>query len=771
MNIRSLPRGKKKSLQKKKHNRAENAFDPAASFKRRVPWLLLILILPFIILICRIFYLQVLGRSWLLQKAQGQWRRTTPITASRGAIVDENGRELAVNSSSYQIVIWPKAAKESDKPRIASELASLLSVDETNLLTRLKSTRISEYVVKRQVDKTVADAVTELRLGNGVGILPDIKRYYPCGSLLSQTIGFTTVDNVGQSGLELTLDKYLTGRDGKYIAETDRAGALLPDSNTEYIEPEDGSKVCLTVNTYFQSYLENALEEAVSVNNASNAQGIILDVNTGAIKAISTKPDFDLNSPPRNDLEALSALSKNRVVTDAYEPGSTFKILTLASALDSGSTSLSSNFHCSGGYIVNGERIKCWRHAGHGSQNLTEATENSCNVCFMQLALSMGAEKFYDYLYAFGLGQSTGSGLPGESSGIVTNSKYIKDNDLARIGFGQSIAVTPIQLAAAVAAAVNGGELLTPYIVEQIVSHDGKVLYEMDTTPVRRVISEETSLKVRQILQSVVDNGTGRNAKIEGYYVGGKTGTAQKYDKYGRVSQGSYICSFIGFAPADEPRYLCLILVDEPHVGSIFGSTVAAPYVRRVLSDVLQYSKVPRSDFNLETVEVPKLTGLTVQEACAKLTELGLYGVYEVDETVTLQIPAAGQSVPYGSSVLLYTGFEGQTVEPDEPYYVEMINLLGMTPLQAYDALKAIGLNMQADPADPYGEVYGQSVYAHQLVEYGSTVTVYFKATSPIVTSAPTAAPTAVPTEVPSENPEASPSEQPESTPSPNAQP
>lgn len=749
MNIRLIPGGNKKPHKKHKHSRAESAFDPAASFKRRVPWLLLILILPFVVLICRIFYLQVIHRSSLLQKAQSQWRRTTPITASRGTIVDETGLELAVNTSAYQIVVWPQAAKDSEKPRIASELSLLLGVDEENLLSKLKSTRISEYVVKRQVDKSVADSVKELRLGNGVGILSDIKRYYPYGSLLSQTIGFTTVDSVGQSGLEMTLDKYLTGRDGKYIAETDRAGALIPGSEEVYIEPEDGSKVRLTVNSYFQSYLENALEEAVSVNNASNAQGIILDVTTGAIKAISTKPDFDLNSPPRSDLEALSALSKNRVVTDAYEPGSTFKILTLAAALDSGSTSLSSSFYCNGGYIVNGERIKCWRHAGHGSQSLTVATENSCNVCFMQLALSMGSEKLYDYLYAFGLAQSTGSGLPGESSGIVTNRKYVKDNDLARIGFGQSIAVTPIQLASAVAAAVNGGELHTPYVVEQIVSHDGTVLYEMDTAPVRRVISEETSLKVRQILQSVVDNGTGRNAKIEGYAVGGKTGTAQKYDKYGRVSQGSYICSFIGFAPADEPRYLCLILVDEPHVSSIFGSTVAAPYVRRVLSDILQYAKVPRSDINSVSVELPKLAGMTASEAAAKLSELGLYGIYECDEPVTLQVPAAGQSVPYGSSVLLYTGHEGESAEADEPYYVEMPNLIGMTPLQAYDTLKQLGLNMNAEPADPYGEVYAQSIYARQMVEYGSTVTVYFKATSPIVTSAPTAVPTEAPTEVP----------------------
>lgn len=749
MNIHSIPGGKKESRKKKKHNRAKTAFEPAASFKKRVPWLLVFLILPFLVLVIRIFHLQVSGREWYLNKAQGQWRRSSVISASRGTVVDAGGMELAVNTSAYKIVVWPQAAKNTEKTRIAAELASLLGVDEANLLSRLNSERINEYVVKRAVNKETADAVSALRLGSGVGVLPDVRRYYPYGSLLSQTLGFTTVDNVGQSGLELSLDKYLSGRDGKYIVETDRAGAELVDSVVEYVEPEDGCKVRLTVDVYFQTYLEKALDEAVRVNNASNAQGIVLDVNTGAIKAISTKPDFDPNSPPRSDLDALAALSKNRVVTDAYEPGSTFKILTLAAALDSSSTSLSSDFYCNGGYIVGSERIKCWKHAGHGSQTLTEAAENSCNVCFMQLALSMGSEKFYDYLYAFGLGQSTGSGITGEGSGIVTNKKYVTDNDLARIGFGQSIAVTPIQLAAAVAAAVNGGELYTPYVVEQIVSHDGKIVYEMDTTPVRRVISEDTSLKVRRILQSVVDNGTGRNAKIEGYAVGGKTGTAQKYDKFGRVSTGSYICSFIGFAPADDPRYLCLILVDEPKVSSIFGSTVAAPFVRSVLSDVLSHANVPKTNFNTNTVTLPDLTGLDTKEAEEKLKELGLYAVYECEEAVTLQVPAAGQSVPYGSSVLLYTGFEGGGEEPDAPYMVEMPNLIGMSPIQAYDALKQLGLTMQSEPADPYGEVYAQSVYAHQLVEYGSTVIVYFRSDNPIATAVPTPAPTPEPSEAP----------------------
>ena len=724
MDIRPLPGGKSKK--NTKHDKAAAAFEPAATLKSRMPWLLIIFAALFFILAARVFYLQVIDSENLQKKALAQWTRSTALSAARGVITDRNGIELAVNAPVFKIVVWPQSVKSTERERVANELSELLGVDRARLLERLESKTIREYVVKRQVDRETADRISSLQLGGGVGIATDVKRYYPYGTLLSQVLGFTNIDSAGQSGLELSLNKYLTGLDGKMVADTDRNGNLLASSVYEYIDPVNGDKVRITVDKYFQSYLENALEEAIAVNNAKDAQGIIMDVTDGSVMAISTKPDFDPNDPPRTDLELLAELSRDRVVTDAYEPGSTFKILTLAAALDSGVTDLDSGFYCNGGYVVNGERIKCWRHAGHGRQTLTEATENSCNVCFMQLALSMGVEKFYDYLYAFGLGQSTGSGLPGESEGIVTHQKYVRDNDLARIGFGQSIAVTPIQLASAVSAAVNGGLLYTPHIISEIVADDGTVVYTADTKPVRRVISEETSRKVRQILESVVENGTGRNAKIEGYAVGGKTGTAQKYDEYGHVSAGSYICSFIGFAPADEPKYVCLILVDEPHVGSVFGSTVAAPYVRRVLSEILPYAGIQRTDRNTSVVTLPDVTGMSMDDAVRTLQAYGVSAVYEADAPVTLMVPAAGQTVPAGSSVLLYTGLEGLNTETDEPYYVQMPNLMGMTALQAYDALRAVGLVLDAEPADPYGVVLSQSVYAYELVEYGTSVKVYF---------------------------------------------
>ena len=696
-------------------------------YGKRIAFLETALLLAFIIVIIDIFCIMVVLGPERLEVAVQQWTRTSTITANRGQIVDCNGKVLATTGAVYKILLWPKNITSGSEERVARELSDALDLDFDYVYKCATNKTRSEFVIKRQVDSKTVSNVRSLKL-SGVGIANDSKRYYPYGTLLSQVIGFTTRDNVGQSGLELKYDKYLTGSDGKLISETDSSGNPLAYGYTQYEDPIDGAKIVLTVDQVFQSYLENALEEALSVNNASSAQGIILDVNTGAIKAISTKPDYDPNDPPRNDLEQLAELSRNRLVTDVYEPGSTFKILTLAAAIDSGNADLNSTFFCNGGYIVNGERIKCWKHAGHGSQDLTKATENSCNCCFMQLALRMGVSEFYDYLYAFGLGQKTGDIFDGESSGIVTNEKYVTENDLARIGFGQSVAVTPIQLAAAVSAAVNGGYLYSPYIVEQVVSSDGTVIEQADPSPVRQVISGETSATVRQILQSVVDNGTGRNAKIEGYYVGGKTGTAQKYDEYGRVSAGSYICSFIGFAPADDPQYLCLILVDEPHVGSIFGSTVAAPFVRRVLSEILPYSHIQPSHLS-ETVTVPNVLGLTTEEANKELAKVGLIGFYECADEVTLQLPAAGETVVKGSSVLLYTGSDDVNIDNEPviaPLMVEMPDLIDMTAVQAYNALTALGLNMVCSPDDPYGVVLGQSIYAGTMVEYGSSVTLYF---------------------------------------------
>ena len=698
---------------------------PARPLKARLMHTLIAYAVFFLLLTGFLFVIQVILGPKLQRSALGQWTRTTLIAADRGEILDRSGKVLATNGNVYKVVVWPKNIPESDRERTATELSKLLGMDYDTVLKRCSSTKYQEIVLKRQIDSATRDAVNALKLGSGVGTAADSKRYYPMGSLFSQMLGFTNVDNVGQAGLELSLNEYLAGKDGKRIAETDSSGNLLAYGQTELIDPVNGLQVRLTCDSIIEGYLENALKEALEANNAKRAMGIVMDCTNGAILALSSQPDYDPNDPPRSDLELLAELSRNRIVTDVYEPGSTFKIITLAAALDSGAVTMNSHFSCSGGSIVNGETIHCWKHAGHGDQDLTNAAENSCNCAFLKMALSMGKETFYDYIYAFGLGKSTGSGLIGEASGIVTHQKYITDNDLARIGFGQSIAVTPIQLAAAVCAAVNGGELYQPYIVDSMLDDEGNVIFKAETAPVRRVISEESSALVRKVLQSVVDNGTGRNCRIEGYKVGGKTGTAQKYDAYGRVDQGKYICSFIGFAPADNPRFVCLIIVDEPDVDQIFGSTVAAPFVKNVLEDVLHYMNVRPTEAS-DTVDVPKLIGLTTEEAAAKLEELGLYAVCQSEGTVLAQVPAEGERVPKGFQVLLYTGENtGDTSEYGKEY-VEMPDLKGYTPLQAYDALKRLGLIMISDDEDPSGWAYIQSVDPGVTVEKGTTIKVNF---------------------------------------------
>ena len=713
---------------------AQKAIKHSWSLKQRLLCMLGVLAFLFAVLLGRIFYIQVIWGPQLQRMALDQWTRTTRLSAARGRILDAKGNVLATNGNVYKVVLWPNLIEESDRHRVALELSELLNMNYETVLERVSATQYQERILKRQIDEDTRNAVEALKLGRGVGTANDSKRSYPYNDLFSQVIGFTNVDNQGQEGLELALDEYLSGTDGKQIAETDSYGNVLAYGVTEYVDPIDGYDVTLTGDCVLQSYLDNALANAIEINNAESAQGIIMECDTGRILAISSQPDYDLNSPPRNDLALLAELSRNKVVTDVYEPGSTFKIVTLAAAIDSGVASRAKTYYCMGSYQVNGEYIHCWRAAGHGTQSLTQAAENSCNCAFMQMALSMGKETFYDYVYAFGFGSTTDCGLTGEASGIVTHEKYVTDNDLARIGFGQSIAVTPIQLCTAVCAAVNGGYLYQPHIVQRITDGEGNVIFEANEEPVRQVISENTSRQVREILQSVVDNGTGRNCQIEGYKVGGKTGTAQKYDEYGRISSGSYICSFIGFAPADDPKYVCLILVDEPHVAQIFGSTVAAPFVKTVLEETLHYGGILPSTSSA-AVQVPDVCGMSIEEANERLESLGLTAFNESsDGVVTAQVPAAGETVVTGFSVLLYTGIDDINSEPyttPEPQYAVMPDLKGMTPLQAHDALARLGLIMDCDEADPHGYVYMQDVPKGTTVSVGIKIKVYFTPVKP----------------------------------------
>ncbi|MGN0780726.1 MAG: penicillin-binding transpeptidase domain-containing protein [Christensenellales bacterium] len=706
---------------------------PGVSNKKRLKialWFMMVLLL---LLIARLVKVMVIDSEELENRAASQQTRNTTLSATRGKILDSTGVVLARNATAYKVVIWPSSIKDDEKERVAKELSSLLDMDYAKVLEKVNANK-QEIVLARQVERETVDKIESMKLGIGVGTAIDTKRYYSSGSLFSQLLGFTNIDGEGQAGLEQKYEKYLAGKNGRMVTETDGKQNPLPYGVQEIIEATDGCDLILTTDAVMQSALEKACKEALEVNKAASVQGVIMDCTTGEIKAMTTQPDFDPNSPPRNDMALLNSLMRNRVVTDSYEPGSTFKLITLSAALDSHTVNTGTGFYCDGGCTVNGERIKCWRSGGHGSQTLYKAVQNSCNPSFVKMALSMGTETFYDYIYSFGFGSSTGSGITGESAGIVTHQKYITENTLARIGFGHSIAVTPLQLVTAVSAAVNGGKLMQPYVVDSIVAPDGTVVLKNEPKVVRRVISEETSALVRDIGESVVSEGSGKNAAIPGYRIGGKTGTAQKYGADGKIAQGKLIASFIGFAPADEPKYVCLILVDEPQVGTIFGSTVAAPFVKQVMEEVLRYAGYLPEQAST-SVTVPAVTDITVAEAKRELEKIGLTATYQDDENeiVTAQVPIEGKSVQAGSGVLLYTAMTSAPSEDilgeQEDEMVIVPDVFDKTKLEVNDALKAKGLIIKIDPPDQSGKAIRQSPAAGETVPKGTEVLVEFSNT------------------------------------------
>ncbi|MDO4544155.1 MAG: penicillin-binding transpeptidase domain-containing protein [Clostridia bacterium] len=684
--------------------------------------------LLFLVLVGNLFYVSMCKGEEYAEMAQRQWTLNTTLKAQRGEIIDRAGNVLASSYTTYQVCVNPQAISEDNREHVAFVLSTYLELDYDWVFQRVSNTDRQQIKIKDQVEKDIVDILSSQQLEKGVSYYSDVKRSYREGQLFAQLLGFTNVDGVGQTGLELTFNSELAGIDGRQIVETDRDNNPITGGRQEYIDPVAGNNLILTVDTGLQGYLESALEQAATINNAQMVQGILMNPQTGEILAVASYPTFDPNNPPRTDATQLLELSKNRMVSDTFEPGSTFKIITLAAALDSGTATLSNTFSCGGSMLVNGQRIKCWRSGGHGNQTLTQATENSCNCAFMSLALAMGTDTLYDYIYKFGFDTATGSGLMGETSGTVTHRKYVTDTDLARIGFGQSISTTGMQLAAAVSAAINGGNLMQPYIVDRIEDIDGNVVTQYEPTVVRRVISEQTSAQVRQILQSVVDNGSGKNARIAGYTVGGKTGTAQKYEEDGTVSSTRLIASFVGFAPVEDPQYLCIIVVDEPQVPVVYGSTVAAPFVQMVLQNALEYSGVT-PDSSTEATVVPDLTNLSVDQAIEALNDADLEAVFlETERTafVVRQSPPAGTIVVEDSPVILYTAWTTFLAEDEEQEFVSMPDIIGMTRFNAYDTLKKAGLVMEYDPLLSKGTVTSTQYAEGDQVLVGSTVWVGF---------------------------------------------
>ncbi len=702
----------------------------APKLKKKLVVLLIVFGLLFLVLALRLAQVQLVMGPDLQEKAISQWTRRTQLTAQRGKITDRNGLVLAQSGTSYRVLVNPQVIAEDERVRIALEVSEILDLDYDYVYERVSNTKRQQAQLKRKVEGNVVAELTALQLGGGISFSTDTKRYYPFGTLFSQLVGFTGIDSEGQTGIEASYDQYLAGENGMLVTETDRKNRPLSYGDEDYLPPTDGYDMRLTVDSVTQSYLEKALEECLSVNRATTATGLVMNPATGEILAESTYPTFDLNNPPRDEVTELMSMSRNRVVTDTYEPGSIFKIITLAAALDSGAVTLDSTFSCDGSRSFRQEKIHCWKTAGHGEQTLTQAVENSCNCAFMDMALAMGVDTLYDYIYAFGFGESTECGIPGEDTGEIRHRKYIRDADLARIGFGQTITVTSMQMAAGASAAINGGVLMKPYIVDSITATDGTLIESGTPTELRRVIKKETSELVRQILRSVVDNGSGSNARLEGYTVGGKTGTAQKYDEDGTVSRTRLIASFIGFLPTDDPELLCLITVDEPTIPVVYGSTVAAPFVKQTFEDLVQYYGIlPDTETTMR--DLPNVVGMTGEAAVTAIREAGFEVTlteFEMQATVTLQLPAGGEGVkaPRRSIVVLYTTM---TTFSDEGLYKDeavVPKLVGKRRLDALDACLRAGLTLNYDPTACVGLVDTQSIAEGEKVEPGTEIFVTF---------------------------------------------
>ena len=622
--------------------------------RKRLLILLISITFLFFALICRLAYLQLYEGRELRVKAAEQWYRDLPLKAPRGKITDINGEILADNVEVYSIYVRPNAVTDAEEVAIA--LSSALGLSQEKLYEKIISSRVSEITVARAVDKSIAERLIARGL-KGVYFTVDSKRYYPASNYLSQILGFTNIDNVGQNGIEGYYDTYLKGVDGFAYTSTDIRGRETDSTVTKYVPAIEGCEVTLSIDLNIQSFAETAVANALLDHGAKGASMIVMDCNTGGILAMASVPGFDLNEPPRDDIAMLNALSKNKMIVDVYEPGSTFKIFTTATALENGAVSSSDRFFCGGARQVDGQRIRCWRSIGHGSQDLSDGVKNSCNCVFMDLALRLGVDKLYDGLRSFGFGSKTNVDFYGESRGLLMNQSSVKNVDLARIGFGQAVAVTPLQLVTAVSAAVNGGILYEPYFVSRVTDYSGKTVFTREPKEVRRPISAQTSLKLREMLGKVVSEGGGSKAGVSGYSIGGKTGTAQKYED-GHIAQGKYISSFVGFAPVEKPQYVVAMIVDEPSGYAYYGSLVAAPYAGEVFKKIFDYTALAPSVSGevVETVDMPSVIGLPASEAGEIISSLGLkYELAGDIGKVISCVPVPGTKVHKGDVVLIRT--------------------------------------------------------------------------------------------------------------------
>ena len=756
-------------------------------------------VVTFLALFWKLYDLQIRQHAELQEKAVAQQTASTVVTASRGTIYDSGGNVLAESATAELIFLSPleiqafvddqedaieEAAKEAeekgesytppevlDQSYIARGLSRILGLDEETILTKMEKTETQYQELVKKAEQDVADEVRRFINGEiddegnavpedqqrslrGIFLRPNTKRYYRYGSLASNVLGFVNADNIGAYGLEAQYDSVLTGTAGLTVTAKNNYNQPLLFNYEQYYDAENGGNLVLTLDVNVQYYLEKGIESMVKKFDAKNgATGIVMDVNTGAIVAMASYPNYDpndystvtdekllatlegLTEGSKEYNEALGAAQlkqwRNKCYQDTYEPGSTFKPVTLATALEEGVVTMNSTFSCSGSTMVQGwsKPFYCSNHSGHGVQDLKTATGNSCNPAFISMGLKIGTQTYYQYLKSFGFMESTGVDLPAEvSGGIFASEKDFNSNvvSLASYSFGQTFNITPLQLIRAQAATINGGYLYTPYLVEQVLDDEGNILSQHETTAVRQVISEETSAKVRECLEWVVSDGGGRNGQVTGYRIGGKTGTADK------TGTKDVVVSFMCFAPADDPQYIMLLTMDTPSrtTGTaVFGGTMVAPVASQIMSEILPLLGV-EPDYTAEELvgadtTVPNLVGQTREAAEERLADLGFtFRTVGDGDTVTDQTPAGGAIVPGNASIILYLGQE----KPDTPCTVP--NVVGKSASEANKAITNAGLIMKVTGTTTAssGNVYAitQSLPAGTEVAAGTVVTVQF---------------------------------------------
>ena len=710
--------------------------------------------------VARVFYLTIVRGEELSEKAETQQLKDTEITAMRGTIYDSNGNVLAQSASVWNVFIDPLNIKDKQRDLIVDEFANLFGYDADEKKEFYDKTNhqnhyeLVEKKVENNIKEKLSKFVSKNELGGCIGTEQTTKRYYPYGTLASSVIGFTGADDQGLSGIESYYDEQLTGTNGRIITAKDAKSNNIANDYETSIAATDGDSIVLTINQTIQYYLEKGLRETMNEYQAKGAYGVVMNCNTGAVLAMSSLPDYDCNEPYKltysKDKKAIKKLSdktakqeaesaavqnqwRNFTVSDTYVPGSVFKTFVASAALEENVVNLNTTYNCTGSIQVDKYKMKCHYHPGHGMQTLTQGLENSCNPFFITIGQKLGVHNYFKYFDAFGFTQKTNIDLPGEAS-----PQYYKEDqygivELSSASFGQTNSLTPIQVCTGLCAIANGGKLLQPYLVSSIVDANGKTVKKTETKEIRQVISADTSEKVRKMMKSVVDNGTGKNGYVAGYSVGGKTGTSTKLGESKNGEGDKYIVSFGAIAPSDDPEIAMLIIVDEPNQ-DLGGGALCAPIAAQVTQEAMnvlgiepKYNDSEMKDLSKQT---PNVVGKSLDEAKKTLEENNLnYVVVGDDSTVTRQCPSGADTIPNGGTVYLYT-------DDSEKQTVNVPNFNGLTVNEAKDLASSSNLNIQiAGNSMSSGTVvaYRQSEETQAKVEKGTVVTVTFKNTQSVL--------------------------------------